>query len=91
MNETSALDNLNKFLEENANFNPTESFTLSEPTEHTINNEKIYHIYWTELDGRNARGGYSYYVMPDGAILMPREGSGQPETPESIYARWQGE
>lgn len=91
MDKTTALDNLQRFLEENSNFKPTNGFTLSDPVEYTIDNNKIYYVYWTESDGRNARGGYSYYVLPDGTVLMPAVGSGQPETAETVYAHWQNQ
>jgi hypothetical protein len=89
MDKTTALDNLQKFLEENSNFKPTDGFTLSDPFEYTIDNNKIYYVCWSESDGRIARGGYSYYVLPDGTVHMPAGGSGQPETAEAVYARWQ--
>lgn len=91
MDKTSALNYLQEFLNINPNLKPTESFTLSEPTEQTINNEIVYYICWAELSGRNARGGYSYYVMPDGAVILPVGGSGQPENLESVYSRWQNQ
>lgn len=91
MNKISALDNLYKFLDENPNFKPTEGFVLSEPLEHTIKNDKIYYVFWNEVNGRSVRGGYSYFVLPDGTVLMPNEGSGQPETVEGVYSRWQSQ
>lgn len=91
MDKTTALDNLQKFLEENPNFKPTDRFTLSEPVEYTIDNDKIYYACWAESDGRNTRGGYSYYVLPDGTVLMPAGGSAAPETAEEVYARWQSQ
>lgn len=91
MDKTSALNHLQKFLESNPTLKPAQGFNLSEPSEQTINNEVIYYFWWTELSGRNARGGYSYYVMPDGAVILPGGGSGQPEILESVYSRWQSQ
>ena len=91
MNKTIALDNLQKFLEENPNFKPTDSFTLGELVETTIDNETIYHACWAEPDGRTARGGCSYYILPDGNVMMPTGGTGQPESLKAVYARWQSQ
>ena len=88
MDKTSALNNLQNFLEENSNLKPTEGFILSEPLEQKVDDEVIFYFWWIEQSGRNARGGYSYYVMPDGEVLMPGGGSGHPENVDSIYTRW---
>lgn len=91
MDKKTATNNLQEFLEQNPDLKPAEGFLLSEPYEQTINNEQVYFFWWTELNGRNARGGYSYYVMPDGKVIMPRGGSAQPESLESIYSHWQNQ
>jgi hypothetical protein len=91
MNKASALEYLLQFLEKNPNLKPTNGCMLSEPYEQSINNEKIFYVCWTESDGRNARGGHQYYILPDGAILMPFGGTGHPETLEDIYSRWQSQ
>lgn len=91
MNKTSAKNQLQAFLEGNPSLKPTKGFSLSEPSEQGINNETVYYFWWIEGSGQNARGGYSYYVMPDGAVMLPRGGSGQPETLESVYSRWQSQ
>lgn len=91
MDKTTALNHLEEFLNSNPNLGPTEGFKLSEPSEQTVNNESIYYFCWTELNGQNARGGFFYYVMPDGMVMLPNGGSGQPETIEAIYSRWQNQ
>jgi len=91
MDKTTALNRLEEFLDSNPNLKPTEGFALSEPSEQLIKNETVYYICWTEINGQNSRGGYSYYIMPDGSVILPSGGSGQPETLESIYSRWQSQ
>ncbi len=91
MDKINATNYLQEFLDGNPNLKPTGSFKLSEPTEQSVNNEIFYYFCWAEQDGRNARGGYSYYVMPDGQVVLPNGGSGQPETAESVYSRWQSQ
>lgn len=91
MDKTSAKNHLQVFLEGNPNLKPTEGFSLSEPSEQVINNETVYYFWWVEASGRNARGGYSYYVMPDGAVMLPSGSSGQPETLEGVYSHWQSQ
>ncbi len=88
MDKTSALNHLEAFLERNPKLKPAEGFSLSQPSEQVINNETIYYFWWIEASGQNARGGYSYYVMPDGVVILPSGGLGQPETLESVYSRW---
>ena len=91
MDKISALTRLQQFLNSNPNLEPGDGFILSEPTEQTVNNEIIYYFCWVELSGQNARGGYSYYVMPDGAVVLPSGGSTQPETLENVYSRWRNQ
>lgn len=91
MDKTTATNHLQEFLDRNPNLKPANGFRLSEPTEQSVNNETLYYFCWAEQAGQNARGGYSYYVMPDGQVMLPSGGSGQPETPESVYSRWQSQ
>ncbi|MFZ2494689.1 MAG: hypothetical protein WAW60_02905 [Candidatus Saccharimonadales bacterium] len=91
MNKTSALNHLQTFLESNPSLKPTDGFTLSEPSEQRVDNQTVYFFWWIESSGQNARGGYSYYVMPDGTVILPSGGSGQPETLESVYSRWRSQ
>ena len=89
MDKKAALEYLEIFLDKNPDFKPNENFMLKEPYEYTIDGNKIYFVIWTDLDGQNARGGATYYIFPDGAVLMPHGGSGHPETLEDVYSRWQ--
>jgi hypothetical protein len=91
MDKKTILDILQKFLKDNPNFKPTnDGLTLSDPIEHTINGNIVYYVFWN-YEGRTLRGGPTYYIFPNGAILMPRGGSGQPETLEEVYSRWENQ
>lgn len=70
MNEQQATEHLDQFLKENTSFKPTESFQLSKPYAVESQGEKFYYIFWCDPDGRSARGGFTYYVMPDGKVLV---------------------
>lgn len=91
MDTTTAIKYLQSYLDENQNQKPTKGFGLSEPVEKNVQGQVFYYFYWVEDSGRNARGGYSYYVFSDGKVLLPRGGSGQPELAQDVFARWQND
>lgn len=89
MDITTAQNYLQAYLQENPSQKPSEGFRLSDPVEQNVNNYVFYYFYWVEDNGRNARGGYSYYILPDGKVILPLGGSAQPESAQDVYSRWQ--
>ena len=89
MDKTVIMEYLKNFLINNPQYAPTDSFVLGNPKEIIVENTKIYHVWWFEKDAeRSARGGYSYYIFPDGKVLIPIGGTAKPEAPEDVWLRW---
>lgn len=89
MDKTTAQNYLQAYLQENPSQKPSEGFKLSDPVERSVNNDVVYSFYWVDDSGRGARGGYTYCVLPDGKVILPRGGSAQPESVQDVYSRWQ--
>lgn len=89
MNKEAAKECLRAYLEENPNQKPTEGFKLGEPIEQNVNGDVFYIVSWLQDSGVGAKGGYTYCVMPDGQVMLPRGGSWRPISVEEIYTDWQ--
>ncbi|MSR68538.1 hypothetical protein EXS66_02000 [Candidatus Saccharibacteria bacterium] len=89
MDESTAVTHLGKFLEGNLKYAPTESFELSKPKELTVEDTKIYYVWWLEKStGNSARGGHQYYIFPDGRVLLALGGTRTLEDSHSVWTRW---
>lgn len=89
MNKSDILAYVEKFLTSHPQLRPTESFTLGEPVERTVEDVNIFIVGWVDTEGRNARGGAVYYVFNDGTVIVPAGGSGAGrESEAAIVQRW---
>lgn len=88
MNQESAQRRLADFLTKNPDISPDKGFAISQSSAVTIDGDTFFTFHWVEAEsGRSARGGYMYFVFPDGRILGGG-GSASPYTIEDAYRRW---
>lgn len=89
MDEPTAITYLEKFLEANPSYAPSDGFELGKPKELTVEGTKIYYMWWLEKStGNSARGGAQYYIFPDGKVLLAQGGTATLEDPHAVWTRW---
>lgn len=89
MDQLTAKKHFQEFLEKHLDSKPSKSCVFSELEKYI--NDGIEFYFCIELDENTkkpSRGAKSYYIFPDGSVLMPYGGSSNPEESESIVRRW---
>lgn len=86
MDETIALNSLQEYLKVNSNFKENQNYKFIKKS--ASDGTEFYYCFEINDEEIPARGGNSYYIFPNGSVLMPYGGSSKPETAESVYNRW---